>query len=87
MEYQKLITNAQKSDLPDLKVIDKYLYYRADFDQRHNEISSPWKLLVPKGLRNKVIYAAHNPPNAAHGGIVFADIFTDRAWLPIFDSM
>lgn len=69
VEYQNLITNVQKSGLLDLKVIDKHLYYLADFDQGHDEISSSWKLLVPKGLRNKVIYAAHNPPNAAHGGI------------------
>lgn len=33
VKYQYLITNAQESDLPDHKVIDKYLYYRSDFDQ------------------------------------------------------
>lgn len=68
-EYKDMRTKLGGSDFPDFKVVDEYIYYRTNFDRGDTDRSMDWKLLVPEGLRLKVLYGAHNPPNSAHGGI------------------
>lgn len=62
--YKTLRNKLASSELPDYKVIDKYIYYRANFDEH-----SQWKLFVPEELRSEVLFTCHNPPTSAHSGI------------------
>lgn len=56
--------------LPDLLISDELIYKRTQHP-RGNEVFDigVWKLWVPTPLREKLIVAAHCPPNKAHGGI------------------
>lgn len=67
-EYANLRQQYQNSNLPDFTVIDKYIYKRTNFSDGSND-DTVWKLLIPTELRRNVIYAAHDVPNSAHGGI------------------
>lgn len=68
-DYRKLRENFRKAEMPDYKVVDKYICYRSCFKTEDNLGHDEWKLFVPKELREQVMYAAHNPPTSAHGGI------------------
>lgn len=58
-----------KSEDPDYKVEGKYIYKRTKFSEIDLQDTDAWKLVVPTQLRGEVLYAAHNVPNSAHGGI------------------
>lgn len=71
-DYGQLIktVESEKSNLPDLRVVDGLVYKRSNFykgDGLQEERS--WKLWVPAALTEKVIEDAHQPPNTAHAGI------------------
>lgn len=68
-EYVDFKNKILESELPDFKVIDKFVYHRTEFSKGNIDESDSWKLLVPTALRNDVIYSAHNTPASAHGGI------------------
>lgn len=68
-EYSKLRQDYASANLPHFKVVGKYIYKRTEFSSGNVDESDSWKLLVPSELRRDVIYAAHDVPNAAHGGI------------------
>lgn len=68
-EYSNWREEFSRSEFPDYKIIDKFIYKRAKFSDGGIDQSSSWKLLVPTELRNQILYAAHNLPQAAHGGI------------------
>lgn len=68
-EYSKLREEITTDDLPDYKVIDKYIYKRTEFSTDETDESNSWKLYVPKDLRNNVIYSSHDVPDSSHGGI------------------
>jgi len=68
-EYNQLKANAERTNFPDYKIVDKFLYKRTDFSRGSSDESNDWKLVVPPELRTDVLYAAHNTPVAAHGGI------------------
>lgn len=69
-EYIDLIENILKnqSRLPDVKVVDNFVYKRTVFERDLAE-GSAWKLWIPSGLIPSIIERAHCPPTAAHGGI------------------
>ena len=71
-EYEKLRTYIRDNQfrLPDLKVIEGFVYRRTEFS-RDDEMSesSHWKLWIPQGLIVSVIENAHTPPMSSHGGI------------------
>ena len=69
-EYCSLRERYVEADLPDYKVIDKYIYHRVCFSKGEDDESEHWKLFVPPGLRKDVLYAAHDTPSSSHGGIV-----------------
>ena len=53
----------EKSELPDFKIVNKYIYFRTDCD------SDAWKLYVPEELRNQIMNYSHDSPNSSHSGI------------------
>lgn len=63
-EYSLLREKIIESKLPDYKVVDKFIYYRVDFDE-----TTQWKLVVPNELRTNVIYTCHDPPSSGHAGV------------------
>lgn len=63
-DYKSLREETVKSRLTDYMTVDKFVYYRANFDE-----NSQWKLIVPKELREEVIIACHTPPTSAQNGI------------------
>ena len=67
--YSKLRKEFQDSNLPDYKIIDKYIYKRTDFSAGLEDESESWKLYVPQDLRQNVMYSAHDIATSAHGGI------------------
>lgn len=58
-----------QSNMPDYKVVDKFIYYRTSFENSENSDEDVWKLYVPTGLRKGVMYSAHDSPTSAHGGV------------------
>ena len=68
-EYQQLVEKIKTSDLPDLKVVDNFVYHRTDCSSPDLDESLRWKLWVPKELQKAVIYSAHDVPSSAHCGI------------------
>lgn len=71
-DYRKLIETVEsnKNSLPDLKVIDNFVYKRTvPYDGEAIREDHAWKLWVPTGLTNKIIKEAHEPPKVSHGGI------------------
>lgn len=71
-EYEELrstILNHQEK-LPDLCVSNGYVYKRQQ-PRRGDPIQEDfaWKLWVPSGLTEELIYNAHCPPQTSHGGI------------------
>lgn len=68
-EYCRLRKEFSESNLPDFRVINKFIYKRTKFSGGNRDESDNWKLLVPEEFRRGVIYAVHDIPNAAHGGI------------------
>lgn len=55
---------------PDVKVIDRFVYYRTEhYTGDETEENQSWKLWVPSKLRNETIFKAHNVPIASHGGM------------------
>lgn len=68
-QYKKLREEYVSSKFPDFRVLDRFIYKRTCSSAEVLEDSDSWKLLVPEELRSKVIYASHDIPNAAHGGI------------------
>lgn len=68
-EYVKLRTKYENTDMPDFKVSGKIIYKRTEFSNGEENESYLWKIWVPKELRGKVTYSAHNMPTSGHGGI------------------
>lgn len=68
-EYQAFRDEILKTDLPDYKVMEKYIYYRVDYEDGNEDQSESWKLVVPFELREQILKSAHDVPSAAHGGI------------------
>lgn len=71
-DYKELISTIEenKANLPDLKVIDNFVYKRTvSYDGNRRNEDHAWKLWVPANLTTKIITNAHEPPNVAHGGI------------------
>ena len=69
-EYKTLINHISENQnrLPDLKILDGFVYKRTEFDRGTNE-GTEWKLWLPSDLTLDVIDRAHSPPMSAHGGI------------------
>ena len=71
-EYEKIRKHIRENEnkLPDLKILDGFIYRRTEFsrDDLPPE-SSPWKLWIPFGLVHSVIENSHSPPTSSHGGI------------------
>ena len=71
-EYLELVKNVEenKESLPDLKIVDGFVYKKTLFTRGCPESEEfTWKLWIPTSLTNTLIEEAHNPPNKAHGGI------------------
>lgn len=71
-EYSTLKTDiiANQSRLPDLKIVDGFVYKRtAHSTGSPEQENESWKLWIPSGLVQDVIFNSHNPPQAAHCGI------------------
>ena len=58
-----------QANLPDLRVVDQYVYIRKEFARGEGQEENIWKLFVPKQLRNEVLSNAHDNVIAAHGGM------------------
>lgn len=55
---------------PDIKVIDKYIYYRVNhYDGNEEQEELCWKLWIPLRLRKNTISRAHDTPLTSHGGM------------------
>ncbi|XP_058977556.1 nucleolar and coiled-body phosphoprotein 1-like [Musca domestica] len=55
---------------PDIKIVDKYVYYRTEHysgDESQEQLC--WKLWIPHKLRTQLISKAHDSPEASHGGM------------------
>lgn len=60
----------EQCNLPDLKIIDNFIYKRTNFsDGNPFSEASNWKLWVPGELTAGVIRRCHSSPNSAHCGI------------------
>ena len=71
-EYLELKKNVEenKETLPDLKIVDGYVYKRTRFNRGNPEMEEYlWKLWVPSSITGTLIVEAHEPPNKSHGGI------------------
>lgn len=68
-EYSDWRNVVTKTEFPDFKVVDQHIFKRTTFSSDTCDDSNSWKLVVPRELRKDVMYAAHDVPNAAHGGI------------------
>ena len=68
IKLRKEIENRQSS-LPDVKIVDGFIYKRTEFSRDNISEAQSWKLWVPQGLTSCVIERSHNPPMFAHGGI------------------
>ncbi|XP_030385488.1 uncharacterized protein LOC115632467 isoform X1 [Scaptodrosophila lebanonensis] len=65
---ERVKANADK--LPDVKVVENFVYRRSDHatgDQLHDSFG--WKLWIPKELVSEVLKNAHDHPLASHGGV------------------
>lgn len=61
---------ANKDTLPDVKVSQNLVYRTTDFPSGSESLdTSIWILWIPSELTESLIAGAHNPPQAAHGGI------------------
>ncbi|XP_037824418.1 uncharacterized protein LOC119612660 [Lucilia sericata] len=72
-EYLNLIQkyNENSAKYPDIKILDKYIYYRTEhYNGNENQEQLCWKLWVPVRLRRDTISRAHDTPVTAHGGMV-----------------
>lgn len=59
-----------QSSLPDLRIVDKYVYYRTEpYSGEERQEQDAWKLWIPLRLREDTISRAHDSPVTAHGGI------------------
>lgn len=70
--YLELITTieANAEQLPDLKVMDGYVYKRTvPYDGVPINEDFAWKLWVPLELTHDLIVKTHNPPHVSHGGL------------------
>lgn len=70
-DYKDLIDNVSKNAdrLPDIKVIDGFVYKRTQFyDGSPTNEDFAWKLWIPLELTNGIIEKAHCLPVASHGG-------------------
>ena len=71
-EYEQLKEKVKKNaaKYPDVKIIDKYVYYRVDhYTGDEDQEERCWKLWVPVKLREHVIARAHDSTITAHGGM------------------
>jgi len=71
-QYTDLIENIRNNQerLPDLKVVDKFVYKRTEIatgDSKQEQES--WKLWIPNDLVPHFVYRAHDAPNASHCGM------------------
>lgn len=70
-EYQKLrkTVSENKLSLPDICIIDDFLYKRVKFRQgAEDEEDSLWRLWIPDSLSEQVIKSAHDSLSSGHGG-------------------
>ena len=68
-ELRKTIEENQEK-LPDLKIIDGYVYKKTMFNRSSPEVDEyTWKLWIPSTLTHTLISEAHEPPTKSHGGI------------------
>lgn len=68
-DIKDMITKDQNK-YPDIKIIDKFVYYRTEHysgDDCQEDLC--WKLWIPLKLRRETISKAHDSPIAAHGGM------------------
>lgn len=70
--YCELIAKLSKNKhlLPDIKIVDGFIYKRVDFATGHDlQEESSWKVWIPAEMRLDLIMRAHDPPLSSHGGI------------------
>ena len=70
-EYEDLRKNVESNQecLPDLKIVDGYIYKKTLFNRGEPETEEfLWKLWIPTSLTHSLIAEAHEPPNKSHGG-------------------
>ena len=71
-EYKELLKTVEdnKEQLPDLKIIDGFVYKKTLFNRTSTELNEfVWKLWIPASLTSALIAEAHEPPTKSHGGI------------------
>lgn len=70
IDLQKYILDNQEQ-LPDFQISNKFVYKKMDHVSGICDVldQKVWKLWIPSTIRPKLISAAHDPPNKAHGGI------------------
>ncbi|XP_037827126.1 uncharacterized protein LOC119615120, partial [Lucilia sericata] len=62
--------NNNQAKYPDVKIVDKYVYYRTQhYSGEEAQEQECWKLWIPYGLRRTAIARAHDAPVSAHGGM------------------
>lgn len=71
-EYRQLLDRigGNLDKLPDLKIIDGYLYRRTEHatgEQLQDDLS--WKLWIPREMIPEILKKAHDNPLSSHGGI------------------
>lgn len=61
---------ADQNKYPDIKIIDRFIYYRTEnYSGDEIQEQNSWKLWIPSKLRKDIISNAHDVPVAAHGGM------------------
>lgn len=60
----------EPAKFPDLKIVDKYIYYRTNhYSGDETQEQNSWKLWIPFRLRQNTISRSHDSPITAHGGM------------------
>lgn len=66
----KQLVSQNPNKYPDIKLVDKYVYFRAEhYSGDPSQEQQSWKLWIPQNLRKQIIARFHDSPEAAHGGM------------------
>lgn len=71
-DYEELKVKIRENEekYPDLRIVDKYVYFRTEhYTGDETQEQEAWKLWIPKNLREQVLTRAHSSEICCHGGI------------------
>lgn len=92
VELKKKVEENQ-SKFPDIKIVDKYVYYRTQhYSGIEDQEEQSWKLWIPLMLRKEVISKAHDTTVTAHGGmgklwICYEGTYIGLEWYRTLETM